>query len=357
MPANIASTTFGTTPDQGAVAVDIYGSPPQKPTNTIADVLITDAKKSTGLIGSGSFVSKVLKEMGSTYSKTGSIGFKDAFEKVAQVSGISKGALQNVRGTAIDNILQTFGVYKSPLGNTIDGIVKAAGGDSLQKTVLGGSSAIKLVVNGLEANVKGLKDLANLQGLSDIVYAMTGNKEFLEMISTDETLMLFKGINDIAREFSIPGVMDQLISKYNDRDKKTLIIGSASDKNALYDLSYVELLGNNANSANILATNPNIIKDIVSSFKSTIEYPIATAELCNRLINALQKIDPHWDSYLFGNRFVRDLSVFKSCSPFTNSCFAAANLYAVERASASFYTTTDIPTLAKKTWPYAPFSA
>ena len=357
MPANIASTTFGTTPDQGAVAVDIYGTPPQKPTNNIADVLIGDAKKSTGIIGKGSFVSNILKEMGSTYSKTGNIRFNDAFEKVATISGISKGALQNVRGTAIDNILQTFGVYKSPLGNTIDGIVKAVGGDSLQKTVLGGSSAIKLIVNGVESNVKGLKDLANLQGLSDIIYGMTGNDEFLKMISTDETLMLFKGINDLAREFSIPGVMDQLITKFNDRDKKTLIIGTASDKNALYDLSYVELLGDNASSSNILATNPNIIKDIVSAFKSTIEYPIATPELCQRLITALVKIDPYWDSHQFGNKMVRDLAVFKACSPFTNSCFAASGLYAVERASAPFYNPIDIPTLAKKTWPYAPFSA
>lgn len=363
MAAKFAPTSVSTKPDDSAVTVDVYGTPPQQPTNNLGTTTNIGFDVSDGIFGGkqlgGGSVADLFKQMAKNYAETGKLDPADKLGRIASSAGIRKANLIGAGGVIANSILQGFGVYKSPLSNTVDGIIKSAGGDSLEKTLLGGYDKINLVVKNINADadsLKGtfnkLKDLKTLTDLSDIIANISGDNEFLKIGEIGSVLQVMKGINAVAKDFSIPGVMDKLISRFQDDDKKSILIGAASDNNALYDINYVESLGINFNTTTILTQNPILIKEFLARFTPSIEYPTTSSELTKRLIKVLEGIDPNWDKIRRGDDYVTDLSVFKACGTFARRCFLFEELYQTELAICDFYSDTNMIGLAKELYPY-----
>lgn len=363
MAAKFAPTSISTKPDDSVVTVDVYGTPPQQPTNNLGSSSNIGFDVSDGIFGGkqlgGGSVAGLFKQMAKNYAETGKLDPTDQLGKVVSSAGIKKTNLIGAGGVVANSILQGFGLYKSPLSVTVDGIIKSAGGDSLEKTLLGGYDKINLVVKNIKADaddLKGtfnkLKDLKTLTDLSNIIANISGDNDFLKIGEIGSVLQVMKGINSVAKEFSIPGVIDKLITRFQDDDKKSILIGAASDNNALYDINYVETLGANFNTTTILTQNPILIKEFLARFTPSIENPTTSLELTNRLIAALEGIDPNWDKIKRGNEYVTDLSVFKACGTFARRCFLFAELYKTELAICDFYSDVPMVTLAKQLYPY-----
>lgn len=363
MPANIAATSFESGPDDSAVVVDIYGTPPQSPTNNLVDsILPMDKQMGSNSLGSvfgkDNAVGKILREVGQRYSTTGSLGINDVIKRFSNLSKLSKAELTNMHSKALGAVLGGFGFYNkdNPVGNAINGILGAVGGQSLEKTLLGGNDSINVLVGNVEKSIDRLRDLNSLSDLSTIVDSISGETGFIKIFNLGDTLAALKGINAVAKEFGIPGSIDRIINKFDDRDKKTVILGVAKDKNALFDIGYVEMLGSTFDTNTILSKNPTIIKDVLTQITATVANPKPTLEMGNRIIAALNQIDPNWDKTYFGGKLLTNLDIFTQANSYVKDCLKLSEQYQVEVAICNEYQVRSKLEIAEENYPWLTFA-
>ena len=97
MPANIATTSFSSTPDNKAVTVDVYGSPPLAPTNN------TPGKAPSDILGQAAGINQqganLLKALAKNYATTGKLfDSGKAIKAVSDSLNISRGILREAGG-------------------------------------------------------------------------------------------------------------------------------------------------------------------------------------------------------------------------------------------------------------------
>lgn len=351
---------FGMSPDQSAVATDVYGNPPQSPTNNLPNSASSSVFGSAfnQLLGQGgggkNVLSNIVKDMSKNYRQTGSMDLSSALGSTCKSLGITKPNMADVRGLWRKSLVQSLGVCDTPLGHTLDGVVKAAGGTSLQKTLLGGSREVNLLVGNVKTTAKKIQDINSIQGLSSLIDSVSGSTGFIKVFNLTDTLSMFQGINNLSKEFGIPGVLDKIISQYNDNDKKQIVTGLVKNNPTLYDINFIETLGKTLSTSEIIANNPDTVKGILSDFKPTTDNPYPTSDLCNRLVNALVAIDPHWDKVAFNGDWIQNLEIFRSCSSFTKQCFTNGDVYVPEMALVSTWGVSDPVQVSKALYPYYP---
>lgn len=379
--AKIANTVLTTKPSDKAVAVDVYGAPPQTPTNNFKDVFGNEhsmqmnilGKKMDSKIGAKNLISAIDFALGGNknaqfYGMDGkSIGtFQNPKDRLAKTFDVSKGILYNYTGGHVNNLLAKSGFKNTQVGKVLDGFVKSNGGDSLEKLLTGGFTNASVFINNVKRNgeivqkhFNRIKDIDSLTDLSNLINDMAGDSEFLKVSNLGGLIQGLKGIADIANELGIPGVVDRVIEKQfrSDKDKKAGYLGLASNKSVLFDLTYLDSLTRNASGSAILAANPFIIRDILANFKATMEYPKPTKELFSKLLATLVKIDPQWDKIKYGDSYIPNLEVFQFASDFSKECFRLAESHVTEFAVCNLYSNYQITQIGKTLYPYLGINA
>lgn len=339
MPLQIAETSFTSGPDNKAAAVDIYKDPPQRPVNTTPGIAADGVASFGGLKIGGASVSSLLKEVARGFATNGTIDVDKALERASGITNITKGVMRSQGGMVTDEVLKAFGFYNSDLGKNLDAITKGAGGDSFAKFVQGGSKSIDVLTGDVKTTLRQFKDINGLQSLSNFIGSISGDNEFIKIFNLSDTLAVFQALNKVAVDFSLPGVMDKLIEKLDDEDKKKVVVGSARDPYAISDLGYVESMLNGASPEELLGRNPNLLKDILANFRATGSYTEPNLTTAQKLDELMKRIRPEW-MYTFllsQNKKVFDLDLFKVASPFARECFLSNEMYSVPLAVCNSY--------------------
>lgn len=360
MPANIAPSAFSTGPNDQAVVVDVYGTPPTTPTNQIPGVNTPGGLvQQTGgrLSFSGDFVSKMLKEVAGDFTKTGKIDIDAAYARVAGVVGQTPGTVKSKGGLAVNTVLQTFGIYNSELGKTLDGIAKGAGAGSFKQYVLNGGTNVKALIGGIKADLDDFRGFDSLTALSNMIGSISGDNEFIKIFNLTDTLAVFQSLNKIAVEYNLPGVMDKLISKLDAEDKKSVILGSSKDRNAVSDLNYLQTMLNTVDGSTLLAKNPLLIEDVLASFRLTPAYPDPDLATAQRLDNLLKGINPRWMFKHYNGQptDIYDLHLFNLCSEAAKNLFIRNNMYVQPLVISGTYPTNTFANLANANYKYLSF--
>lgn len=354
MPANIAPTSYGSSPDNSAVTVDIYGTPPKTPTNNLPGLPDTRALGQIG--GSNSMAKGLLKNLSKNYLETGRLlNDKDtALRNVSQALGINKGNLQAMGNRALSVVLTGTGFYSTGIGKVVDGIAKATTGNTLDKNILGGYRNLSVMVGGVKKVIKDVKDVDSFTDLSNFIGKMSGDNEFIKALNLTEIAGVVKGVNDLARDLELPGVYDKLISKMSDEDKKLVSALVVSGTTRFTDLSTIDSMLEHLTGSEILNANPNVINIVVSDFSPTAEFPTPSEEAALHLIQRLEKISPHWYQVKAGqaDQWIDDLTVFQNFSVFTRDSFLMADRFKQQIACCQDYRSRNIVSLAKSFYPY-----
>lgn len=353
MPANIATTSFSSTPDNKAVTVDVYGSPPLTPTNN------TPGKAPTSVLGQvanvNQFGADLLKQMAKNYATTGKVfnNQDKILQNVSDAMNVQKGILRSAGGNFLNSVLKGSGFYKTGIGKVVDGIAKSTTGNSLEKMVAGGFKDFSVTVNGVNKVIKNIKDVDSLTDLSKFLNGVAPDNPFLKAVNLTEIAGVIKGVAEVADAFNIPGALDRLISNLSDDDKKVVTGLVLSGTTVIKDLTTIDTMLEHLTGSEILSSNPDIIKILVAGFRSSSEYPEPSVTAANALKARLDKITPHWHQYHLSNdTWHDDLEVFVEFSPFTKNCFLAADMYTASIAIAGEYKARNFVTLANSFYPY-----
>lgn len=361
MAARIAETSFSTGPDNKAVTVDVYKTPPLTPTNNqpagSVDSSILGSLTNTENQKLG-FLSSIAKR----YAETGKLlADKDSIIKnIGTVFGVTNGTVSTVSGKVMDNLLRANGFYGTGIGATVDRLSKTITGNSFSDSMKKGFSDVSLVVNNVRKDVKALEDLDfnNLTELSQAISKISGDNDFIRLLNLTEAASVVKAMNDMATQLYIPGVADRLMKDLSSEDRKTVTGLLNSSLTSVTDLSTLDTIINNLTPEEIVNTNPDIIKLAVSGFTGGTEFYHPSKEAADALISRLTKINPNWDSIRVGEgRYQSDLDVFRNFSSFAKDSFICAGYYSPELAIASSYSSKPFTTVAKELYPLIGFSS
>lgn len=357
MAVNRAPTSLATAPDNSKVAVDVYeeganNSPLNKLTGLV-DKNLSGSIKLGGKFGA-KMVGDVLKNISADYAKNGKFDISGAIEKVAGPYKFDKGAFINSNSVIIGNVLKKVGFTGSAAGNILDGVLSAAGGDSLQKMLTGDYTNIIATVNNVEKGIKNLKNLRDLDDFSKLFETMTGNPDLVKVFDVGGVASVLKGMNDTAREFKIPGTIDKYLDILDKGERKEVIFELVKDANMLFDVTFVDNLTKkgDVSTPGILASNPGIVKDILKNLAPTFDYPEASVDLAEKLLGALDRLDPNWKTFKWGDKEVTNLDVFKNASPIVRDSFMKKGMFITEFALADNYEPEDPIAMAKRLYPY-----
>lgn len=353
MAANIAPTSFGTTPDDKAVVVDVYSTPPLIPTNNSPGTVDADAvNQGTGASDLGK---NLLKQIAENYTKKGKpFGTRD--ERIASLGknfDVSKGQLKTLSSKFLDSVLQMNGFYDTGIGKVVNGIVNVTTGNPLGKDAASGLRDLSVTVAGVKTYIKNLEDINSLTDLSNLIGSISGDNAFIKALNLTEIAATIKGVNDIAKEYSITGVIDKLMSDLDNDDKRYVSALVISGTTSSIDITTIDTMLTYLSSSELLSANPNIIKMLLTGFTANATYPTASEDAATALLQRLNAINPHWFQVkVDADKWIDDLDVFTYCSSFARESFLLANLYKAPLAIASTYRGNSFLTLANRYYPF-----
>lgn len=353
MPANIAPTSYGTTPDNSAVTVDVYNNPPKEPVNNIPGLPSLATLSQVG--GVNEFSKGLLKNITKNYLETGKL-FNDkdlALKNIGEALNVNKGYLQSLGGKTLDILLKGSGFYSTGIGKVVDGIAQAATGNQLDQTVLGKYRDLTVLVGGVKQVIKNVKDIDSITDLSNLIAGVSGDNEYLKVLNLTGIAGVVKGVNDLAREYNLPGIYDKLIDKLDDDDKKRVSALVLAGTTSFKDLSTLDSMLKHLTGSEILNANPDIVNIVVSDYGPTDKYPQASKEAALHLHERLVQIDPHWHQvYVKDDVWIDDLSVFQNLSAYARDSFLSADMYKHQIAICQSYRQNNIVQLARTFYPY-----
>lgn len=362
MPANIAPTSFGTTPDDKAVVVDVYGTPPLEPINNILG--LTDSNAISQAKGLNNLGSSILKGIAKNYIQTGKpfdlsqFDKKAALERVKKSLGIDKASLTTLGGKTLDAVLKGSGFYNTEIGKVVNGIANATTGNSLDKKTLGGYRDLSVTINGVKKFVKNVKDVESLSDLSKFLASATGDDAFIKAANLTEIAGTIKGINDLATSYQIPGVMDRLMADLDDDDKRYVSAMIASGTTEVSSFDTLDTFLDNLTGSELLNSNPDIVSVVLQNLSPTTEYPQPSVEAAAALEERLNRIHSNWWQVNVGGDEWRDnLETFRNLSPMAKESFLMADRFKQQIAVADSYTTRNFQTISTEVYPYIGFTS
>ncbi len=357
MAANIAQTSFGSTPDDKAVVVDVYGTPPLKPINNAMG--FTDENAVNQIAGLNNLGNTILKGIAKNYIKTGKAidlsqwDRKAALDRVKKSLGVDKASLTTLGGKTLDAVLKGSGFYNTGIGKVVNGIANATTANAMDKKSLGGYRDLSLTINGVRKFVKNVNDVESLSDLSKFLANATGDTAFIKAANLTEIAGTIKGINDLATEFKIPGVMDRLMADMNSEDKRYVSAFIASGTTSITELNTLDTLLDNLTGSELINSNPDIVSVVLQNFQASDEFPVPSEEAATALETRLTRIHPNWWQISVGDNQWRDnLEVFKSLSVMARDSFLIANKYRSQIAVADIYTSRSFVACANSSYPF-----
>lgn len=357
MPANIAPTSFGTTPDDKAVVVDVYGTPPLQPANNVAG-LVNDGALSQAQ-GLNNLGNTILKGIAKNYIKTGKaidlsqFNKTAALERVKKSLGVDKASLATLGGKTLDAVLKGSGFYNTEIGKVVNGIANATTGNNLDKKTLGGYRDLSVTINGVKKFVKDVRDVESLSDLSKFLGKATGDDAFIKAANLTEIAGTIKGINDLAVAFEIPGVMDRLMSDLDNDDKRYVSAMIASGTTSIKTLDTMDTLLDNLTGSELVNSNPDIVSVLLQNYSPSTEFPEPSTDAAAALILRLEKIHDKWWQVNVGNNVWRDnLALFKNLSPMVRESFLMADMFKQQIAVADSYQVRPFQDIARSAYPF-----
>ena len=341
MATNFAKTAFGATADEKAVVVDIYATPPLKPVNTKpknALGIFGDFINPSGLSGG------LIKQLTTNYIKTGRFlefskqgAIDGAIRGAAAMLGVPGGNLYDIGGATLNNVLKSQGFYGTDVGQLVQGISYSITGNTLEKNLAGGYKDVVVAVNDAQKLIKNVRDVENFSDLANVLSTITGDSSFVKVFDLTEAAGVIKGINDLSSGLQIPGVLDRLIEDMSGGNDDTAYYLSRVVATGVStwgtDLTQVDTMLSNMTGAELLASNPLVLEQMVNTFTANETYPRASVEAANALLKRLEAIDPNWDKCLnMDLQLINRQDIFNHFSSFAKECFLLADLYKAQLA-------------------------
>lgn len=356
MAANIAQTSFGTTPDDKAVVVDVYGTPPLQPVNTNTGFVDDGALNQVS--GLNNLGASIFKSIAKNYIQTGKAidlsqwNKKAALDRVKKSLGVDRASLTSLGGKTLDAVLKGSGFYDTGIGKVVNGIANATTANAMDKKTLGGYRDLSITINGVKKFVKNVGDVESLSDLSKFLANATGDDAFIKAANLTEIAGTIKGINDLASEFQIPGVLDRLMADMDDNDKRYVSGLIAAGTTSITEFTTIDNFLDNLTGSELINSNPDIISVLLQNIQPTTEYPVPSEEVATALEQRLTKISPNWWQVNVGGDQWRDnLDVFKSLSTITRDSFLIANKYRSQIAVADSYNSRSFVVSANTAYP------
>lgn len=358
----LAQTSYGTTPDEQAVVVDVYDAAPDSPTNNFRKSipnkkgsLLKGIGKATGsskglpnLLNKGSLFSKdgklsgIVKGLTKAYSSEGKLGSKALAGVLAEATGVPLNSMMTNPTQFAASAAKALGFGNTSLGKDLDAIAKGVGLNDYTQLVLDKDKNIFAMYKDLEKTVKGFKDVDSLSDLSNLVGKLSGDNGLLKFFNLSEFVDGVKVANRLFQEYNLPSVVDKYIEKLETKkQKKAAYLELLKDTRISNDLDFINGALDNVGSGTILTQSPNIIQEILSGYTGVGEYSEPeNLKSFDYLNNTLKRIDATWWlSKDIGDGQAFDLNLFKSLSRYVKACFVANDKYMVPTMIAEQYST------------------
>ncbi|BDH16679.1 MAG: hypothetical protein [Bacteriophage sp.] len=350
---NIASTVFGTTPNDSVVTADIYGNAPAKPTNNRQGRV--DNQLLNAIAGGDNLGGSIFKSIADLYLG-GQLTSKDlAIKNLSNSLGINVGALSHIEGELGDIVLRGSGFYDTGIGKVVDGLVTVTTGNSMSKSI-SGFRDLSVTINGAKAYIKNLKDVNSLTGLANLISTIGGDNAVIKALNLTEVASTIVNLNKVANAYRLPAVFDKLIkSVSSNSDAKNVAALVAAGTSTYGDLGLTNSILDHLSGSELLAARPTVITDTLSTFTANATYPTASIAAGQALINTLNRINPHWSQICVdvANDVWRDnLKVFQSFSDFARRCMLLTGQYQTQLMICNAYQSKTFYTLAKMYYPY-----
>lgn len=359
MATSFAKTSFGTTPDDKAVVVDVYKEPPLTPVNTqvksmlgSVDGFLGSISNITGkysgiankylgaankFVGKGSLGGGLVKELTTNYLQTGkliTLSKDGAIKGAAAALGIPNGDIYDVGTRTLNGVLKGTGFYASGIGELVNGISTSITGNSLDKNLMGGYKDVVKTVNNVHEFIEKVQDIDSFKDMATLLGTITGDEDYLKVFNLTEAAGVFKGLSDMATSLGITDSLDKLFNTVDNEVSRyhlsSLIASGTTNWDNLYT---VDTLLDNLTGAELLNANPEVVLGILRGFDRTSEYPTASKEAADAVMERLVKIDPRWNEIMVSDgTYKPDLDVFLACGDFMRECFIAGGYYLTELA-------------------------
>lgn len=348
----IAPTSYGSTPDESAVVVDVYDAAPESPTNNFKKSIpnkkggllkglgkVTGANKGLpSLLNKGSLFAKegklsgLVKTLTKAYSSEGKIGSKALAGALAEATGVPLNSMMSNPTQFAVSASKALGFGNTLIGRNLDAIAKGVGLTDYTQMVLDKDKSIFAMYKDLETTVKGFKDIDSLSDLSNLVGKLSGDNGLLKFFNLSEVVDGIKVANSLFQEYNLPSVVDKYIEKLETKkQKKAAYMELLKDIRISNDLSFINGALDNVGAGTILTQSPNIIQEILSGYNGVGDYSSPETEASfNYLNDTLKRIDANWWlSKDINDGQAYDLSLFRSLSRYVKSCFLANEKYMV----------------------------
>lgn len=306
---------FSTGPTSIAAAIDIYGKPP-----TIAVTGISDAQTAindlTKFQIADAFlpttVSKI-KTIADFATKVSKLDKKTVLANISANLGINKESLNNLKGNLLTNLLSASGYIDQP-GAVANALLGVPGSLSAQDLVLNQYPQLKIVVNNVEHFRKG-GDFDEVGAATTILKNVLGNQDVIQMLNLGTTVNAINAVTGVLAEYRIPEITDLIMSRLESRKEKeaylTVSVPTAIKTSDLYLIQKgIDELG----VERVKALYPNIVEELLTSYKHPTEDNVVSTENLNKLYTILNLFDQNWDKYTRNGVPVKNYGVFEKIS-------------------------------------------
>lgn len=308
----LAKTVFTSGTTIEAETVDIYGDTLNSPQNRVKSVLsdiLGAANK--GILGS--LKNQLLR------SANGSLNLSNITSNVNFET--AKGVLDKYKNNLLSGI---------PLNqkDMLKDVYEAVGYDGKSLSFKGGlqgvgENMLKDIKNvfegetGILSMYKSAKEVLDGDGdiaahLFKIVGNFTENTKFAQLVGLDQQLDIITNVSKALVDMGAIEFLDEVIEKIDHKDRDKFIEGNLATGLGSGNVEFLKFALKHTTGAKILASYPDAISIIVSSFSPSVDVDgNITKKDYQDLVSCLSSIDPNWDNdgISHGHK-IMDLSVF-----------------------------------------------
>lgn len=324
MSLQIAETRFITKASSGLAAIDVYGTTPTKIAANAGSIKsgLGAAFKTPNTSGQ---INKIVDGLTDALTKTGGKSFEDQLKAVKAVIGNKEALIANFKNGLVTDVLTNVGFGAN--AKEIAGVLVGDRDPTSLLTALGKTTPeMALVVNGIKT-VMSADKLDTAQGISALLNKLSGNSELVKVFDLQPETLLLKTLLDDATKLRVPELVDAILeTAADDKQRRALLIASTPKAVLHSDLDTVVKTMEFIGDVNTHRTYPDIIADILASYKApaaralqTVENPDESSGIIaidkEQLMSVLERLKPQWWLTTRDDVQVYNLDIFYNVSP------------------------------------------
>lgn len=355
----LAKTSFESGADETLATPDVYGgSAPETPVGALRDSINSGGIQGiAGDLGGSKFggLGKLLsQDMESFTAQFGK--YEKGIKAVTSVLSGDKSLINNLKTNMVGDLLSSagFGDTATQVAGTL-----LTGGNP--KDILGSLAKanpnLRLVMDGVETIVAA-KDVNSIEGLLAVAGKISGMEGLGELLHIGPQLGIIKGLVDKANFLGIPALANALINTIdNPEDKKKVELGVSLGAAQGANLEMLgQIIGKHGAEA-VSGMHPNIVGQILSSYRYPADKKQATLAEANKLFNMCKSLEPNW-MHDFRNKQTKTLSTryLVNISKDARELFYLLDETREATMLGPHYPATTTIALAQRQYPYTPIS-